>query len=1738
MASVVEITKKGVFVEHCSETESALVGVNTISQPLRESLQKLVDQPAIKFSQLVSAVDRESPKLANEAACKATAMVEYIEKEAPIVFANAEKTGLLTFRAIKSSAPQVYSAAHIVGRCVVREAAMRGPEMYKDIVAGGGSALMFMQTSAPGAIVSAFSESDAMIKTLAGSAGGLLSGGTVAVDAAHQGFNVAAGVLGGGATVHAAHVVGNAFEDGGNAVAGAAQQGAHVVGGVAKQGFHAATELLNGDGGGGGASAAGAAMGGAIGSGGGAAVGSSTGTSAGVSGGGGGRGGGGGGGGFEHDVSKIARQAGNIAEDGYEGAAKLVNQGVNAVSDIDFGGVGGAISSGVGKAVDAVSDIKLPEHLGTVGHLVGQGLDAIENVKVLGTVAGAVGGALGTAGAAIVDALDADTMAKVGHVAMQVIGTSAAVFPFLLPLQIALRDLAAVMQQANYNKASAQLLADRCTDCGRLAAEMAPKITECTKDEHEQIRMLEGLTAAVKESREFLEKFTKKGFLMKMASATKDNRTLTILDTKVSSSLQTLSIRINGAQMDLAVADSKKLDEMFVMMSRAMGGANNDPNKMDPNMLAEIARKAGAESKEEISSEMASMGLKLDQIDKAVNAVLAKVDVIDKKLDKVDSKLDKRFAESAERDEEMRQLMLQNAAEAARRDRIALDLMMKLGGKDIDKKYSSLEETERMGKRAMGTLDLYAGCHVKLIHSHGMGPDSVEKIDGEHGQAGAFGPHPHRARDGQNGRSAGQEGMDGDDGDDGDAGDDGHDGENGTNCPDFAVMIQLEQVHEDGCRTYKIEHSGQGEKEVFHMKIHPDKDVIFVNARGGCGGNGYVTCIAPIFAHPCLLIRDAFPAVRAVTEQTVPMVETAAMAAMVPVKAFLTVAMEATGMRNPTIITSIFASHSCINISSLVFSGRGANGGHPGVGGNGGDGANGGRVVIHTNDPSVLALLEVNASGGEGGKGGEHGKEGKGGLGGRGGRGGNKASWSEAQRNGESVFYKQFHGKEGREGKAGKNGKPGKKATTRPSKAGKAGECGGVSFCLYDNSGLSESGGTPYRVVFTKKELVKLHPISRVHDTVVTRTQDHFLYGEELLFGPALPENIGGMECPSFFMSGTLHVNHTKPFVTSTKRVFPAIPAETDTRNGTLPAGAAQQLHLRLPTLAECDYECTGINTWPWPQAAGKTPQTQARFVVAFEVDGIKLRQSEFDGNCACGKDFTVDLDIPYAFVEKNQKVIAAPISVSMSDVNPVDIGFAVVNKMSLPMEPAGRFKCAVHVAAPFFRPHIEPKQEISKFETDTHPVESKELGYMRRSVAQEIPTLAKDATAEVALLLSLPQPDEHNKVTPGARISLRGEIFHELQACSFTIPSTIRVAPPLPSVKNATADDVLFFSFAEMHMEDYAAIDSICKLLGMRTHYVDLEHFFNVKTNTVDGATWAALRGKATVVWAPAVTSHIHRVPLGELLGHAQAGAPIISADASVFSVSQGDFKYTTAGRRAIQVGGAVQLLALKTGLSIDDDKAVGDKVATFLTALVASMTTERKLNFLLADPTHGKRAIGATMVDSYQTFPSDGCCGGGPKVAPVIQKALTLRDLLLASIRSDLSMDIHLFPTCGVMDMHPAYLEVTKFAAREVLSKPPSDKVALLAADVYAVLAGSGISDKKCPLRKAELTLLANQCETIAVAAGKEPQGLCERIRDFDVIKGLSRRKKGMFSGKDPIDLTGGIAHYVYKGDGKQWF
>jgi hypothetical protein len=474
-------------------------------------------------------------------------------------------------------------------------------------------------------------------------------------------------------------------------------------------------------------------------------------------------------------------------------------------------------------------------------------------------------------------------------------------------------------------------------------------------------------------------------------------------------------------------------------------------------------------------------------------------------------------------------------------------------------------------------------------------------------------------------------------------------------------------------------------------------------------------------------------------------------------------------------------------------------------------------------------------------------------------------------------------------------------------------------------------------------------------------------------------------------------------------------------------------------------------------------------------------------------------------------------------------------------LEKLSNYRCAVQAAGFKFRPAVRPADEVAKYEVSTITAVPSEQGFLRRLVSQTIPSIEKEGHVDYKMKLRLPESDAANTVRPGARMFLRGEIICDEETCAYTVPTAVRVAPPLPSAKLVATDkDVVVFSFAQMQVEDYVAIEDVCKIFGLTVHYVDLDHFLE-PSGTINSSTWAALKGKAKVIWAPGSMDQAHRVPLQELQQHVTMGGALISGGSSTFSIAPSSFKCITLGRKVINAGLSFQLMGIKNELVIEDTKISGANVLGFIVALLGSMSTEQKLQFLLNDQGHGGRKVNSIMLDSYQSVVSAGCCGcgGDSKIAPLTQLPCTIHDLMLSSIRSDLSLDIHCFNSSGNMDPFAAHKVIPAFASANVLHKSASPKAAELAADIHAVLTASGFTDKKCPVKRPDLQLLANQCFTIGSAGNKDPGALSERVRDFDVIQGLSRRKRGgVYGTKDPVDLSWGVHMYVYKGDPKQWF
>lgn len=392
------------------------------------------------------------------------------------------------------------------------------------------------------------------------------------------------------------------------------------------------------------------------------------------------------------------------------------------------------------------------------------GARLVENINFDAVVEGA--SAVGAAMGAAISSINADDVATVANVVMQALGTTAAVFPFLLPLQIAMRDIGSAAQQATYNKEAAQILMKRCADCSLLATEMASKVDKLSSDEAEKEAMFRPFIESIENCTVFLEKFTKKGFMRKMISWNNDGRKLSRLDKEVTDTLQNLSIRLDGKQIDLQAADSEKLDEIFEMMKKLTGGVSpKDPSSLDPEMLAEIAKKAGCESSVELKGELEDFGLKLDAIQKVLDIVGQKLQKIDDALQSIDSKLDEEWKAQREANDLLKAELLRQGAEQAQRHHTTLEAMKSLvgGGKNsVPVKFSTANQTEMLAKRA-NELVVRNGVQVICLHPMGIGIKCFEANDGEDGEAGNNGQSFGVGRSGKNGTNS----MDGEDGEDG-----------------------------------------------------------------------------------------------------------------------------------------------------------------------------------------------------------------------------------------------------------------------------------------------------------------------------------------------------------------------------------------------------------------------------------------------------------------------------------------------------------------------------------------------------------------------------------------------------------------------------------------------------------------------------------------------------------------------------------------------------------------------------------------------------------------------------------------------------------------------------------------------------------------------------------------------------------------------------------------------------------
>jgi hypothetical protein len=383
----------------------------------------------------------------------------------------------------------------------------------------------------------------------------------------------------------------------------------------------------------------------------------------------------------------------------------------------------------------------------------------------------------GTAAVAAASSINAEDLSAIASAALNVLGSAVAVLPFLAPIQLALRDLGTAVTGAVYNREAARMLTQRCADCSMLVHEMAPKIKTVSIDLSEAERLVQPLVAAINECSVFLSQFTKKGFLFQMMSATRDTRSMSLLDKKVTDAVQNMSVRINGKQMDLQMADSSKLDAIMALVASNLGNAPiTNPASISPELIAKIAQQAGCTTKEALSEELQGVGMTLKDISSHVDQVMStlasfggKMDHVVDKVDEMADKIDERLKATQERDENMKQMIMQFQSQQTHQSAIALSAMRALAeksGAKIKEVFSTKAEAESLSKKAIETV-IRGGILVIPLHAHGVGVKTRQSVEGRHGDHGTAGRAGRDGGNGRNGNSGAMDGADGEDGDDG-----------------------------------------------------------------------------------------------------------------------------------------------------------------------------------------------------------------------------------------------------------------------------------------------------------------------------------------------------------------------------------------------------------------------------------------------------------------------------------------------------------------------------------------------------------------------------------------------------------------------------------------------------------------------------------------------------------------------------------------------------------------------------------------------------------------------------------------------------------------------------------------------------------------------------------------------------------------------------------------------------------
>lgn len=772
-------------------------------------------------------------------------------------------------------------------------------------------------------------------------------------------------------------------------------------------------------------------------------------------------------------------------------------------------------------------------------------------------------------------------------------------------------------------------------------------------------------------------------------------------------------------------------------------------------------------------------------------------------------------------------------------------------------------------------------------------------------------------------------------------------------------------------------------------------------------------------------------------------------------------------------------------------------------------------MVIHTNDPSVLALFEVDVSAGEGGMPGAHGKPGQGGNPGQPGNGAPGGTYHE-QRGELSVSKQARAGHKGKQGKKGKNGRP---APTKQSKTGNTGNPGGVSFCLYNETGMTESGGTPFRVLFNKKDLPKLFPVAINFGEHSKSAQDVVLYGQKLQYGPVLPINVGSVSSPPSELLAFLVMHGQHVVSTLASAPFPRIPAENKTRYGELPANASQTVTLNVPKLRETGFRLDAEH-WPLPQQWSPPTQITANFRTLLKVDGIMQKFCSADGDNVSAKEYDVTVDIPCQIVpDATGTGLMAPRSLLAIKNTSFAVQFAVKNRLAFATMDPKMCGIALQAAGSGFLPKVE-RPDPADASTMVMTSLTNSPGFLRTRARGPAPAVKAGQVQPVSFQLTLPEADKTSVLEPGGCLQLRAELFYDDELVQHTPMRAIRLCAPWPPEQPPSAMDLLVFTDETFAVEDYKMLRAVAVTLSLNAVFLDYQHFAEMNGGKLPTNVWSPHLGKAIVLWMPSLPGLAPLVPAEDFLEHVRAGGTLLCGGHSSFALSAGSEKLPAqAFRRSVRIGPNMTMADIRKGLQIDGQKLAGHGLVSLVMAIFATFSTERKLQYLMdKGESLGKVVLGDLQADDYQSAipQGGGCCGCGGSsaastVVPVRKSPVTIRDALINALRTDVMVDRCVFQTEQNTKHLIAVEQMVHFANKTLLPGPRSLPAALVARDMCAVWYACDLLNEKAytggtrvlwagyvlPLR-----VIIARFESLAAEHKLDCRAMAERAKDVDIV------------------------------------